>query len=415
MRAIQWWFIAGLAVTAACTDQRDPSSLADESQVQPVPRDEHGDRRSAQERLARRVAKAMRSPEFRAWVRSSLDGSQFREHKLPFARTLGQKGGRGVRALAEADSSDEGTVQRDLEAADGLEFYFPVPAHRAAWTGGEDILVATEVNDHETPVAFDTRGRRMVLDATTPPSTPVLAVVPQETDFDAPPGPQSATSGGICLDPVSCDSNPPPPTYFPTAPPPGLYMTYFNAVDDFEGWLKGSPELEVHILAPKLPGDTVTYKTIWCIGEKSTAKVYWDSDNLTWRGNLLIYPQAQLSAFHTQFPGQDFSVLVLEDDDEACTIRVDRDLISNFLSAVSRFSRDYKATKDTSSGAVKYVKAARSGYDLWTATADFFQTNDDIIGAAIANTVTGLVNSEAGWGLFGENANRNGWLGLKMQ
>ena len=34
-------------------------------------------------------------------------------------------------------------------------------------------------------MAYDTRGRRWRLDPRTPPATPVLAVVPVETDFDA--------------------------------------------------------------------------------------------------------------------------------------------------------------------------------------------------------------------------------------
>src|SRR5437762_10717219 len=33
----------------------------------------------------------------------------------------------------------------------------PVPAHRRAWTGGSDVLVATAIGDHDVPVAFDLR------------------------------------------------------------------------------------------------------------------------------------------------------------------------------------------------------------------------------------------------------------------
>ena len=58
-------------------------------------------------------------------------------------------------------------------------------AHRAAWAGGEDLLVATAREDGETPVAYDTRGHRRLLNPRTPPATPVLAVVPVETDFSA--------------------------------------------------------------------------------------------------------------------------------------------------------------------------------------------------------------------------------------
>ena len=65
--------------------------------------------------------------------------------------------------------------------------YFPVPAHRAAWTGDENVLVATAERDGDAPVAYDLAGRRIVLSPDTPPSTPVLAVEPAELDFDAPP------------------------------------------------------------------------------------------------------------------------------------------------------------------------------------------------------------------------------------
>jgi hypothetical protein len=409
MRAIHWWLCASLLAVPACADRTDPAALADEGTVRPLVPDPHADRRAAQERLARRVALALRDPDFRAWVKGSLDGSRFREHKLPFARTLGAGGARGIHALAAADGATEAAVQADLQAAGRLEFYFPVPAHRAAWTGGEDLLVATEVEDHEVPVAYDLRGGRHLLSPDRPPATPVLAVVPQETDFDAP---EATTADGGCTDPEGCDQNPPPPPPPSTAPAPGLYMTYFNAVKDFEGWLKGSPEFEVHILVPKAPGDTVNYKSVWCVGEQSPANVYWDSDKLTWSGNLLIYPQTQLSGFHQQYPGQDYSILVLEDDDEACRILIDRDLVGNFVKAISNFSRDYKATRDTTNGYSKYLKAGKSGFDLITAAADLIQTNDEIVGDAIANSVTGLSNPYAAWGLFGEGAQRNGWLGL---
>ena len=64
-----------------------------------------------------------------------------------------------------------------------LELYMPVPAHRAAWKGDDRILVATAHADHEAPVAYDVRGRRQILSADAPPGTPVLALVPVETDF----------------------------------------------------------------------------------------------------------------------------------------------------------------------------------------------------------------------------------------
>ena len=56
-----------------------------------------------------------------------------------------------------------------------------------------------EVITDDAPVAFDTRGKRFVLDPATPPATPVLALVPVETAF-------TRVATAKCLD---CD--PPPP------------------------------------------------------------------------------------------------------------------------------------------------------------------------------------------------------------
>src|SRR5437762_14165957 len=63
----------------------------------------------------------------------------------------------------------------------------PVPAHRRAWTGGANVLVATAIGDHDVPVAFDVHGNRRLLDPEHPPATPVIAVVPVETDFSPKP------------------------------------------------------------------------------------------------------------------------------------------------------------------------------------------------------------------------------------
>ena len=74
--------------------------------------------------------------------------------------------------------------REEADDAPALEFYFPVPAHRARWQGDENILVATAWADGDAPVAFDTRGNRLVLSPDTPPDTPVLALEPVETDFN---------------------------------------------------------------------------------------------------------------------------------------------------------------------------------------------------------------------------------------
>src|SRR2546428_6584432 len=100
-------------------------------------------------------------------------------------------------------------------AADGaipLEMYLPVPEHRRIWEGDANVLVATAVADHDPPVAFDVQGNRLVLDPERPPATPVIAVVPVETDFSTTPtAPQCPSGGSLWL--------PPPP-----ATRPGPYL-----------------------------------------------------------------------------------------------------------------------------------------------------------------------------------------------
>src|SRR3989442_1343671 len=85
--------------------------------------------------------------------------------------------------------------------------------------------------DHAPPVAFDVQGNRQLLDPERPPSPPVIAVVPVETDFaTAPAAIECLSCGGFFPWPPL---PPPPPAV------PGLYLTKAHFVDDFEGWLKG--------------------------------------------------------------------------------------------------------------------------------------------------------------------------------
>src|SRR5207237_1165959 len=82
------------------------------------------------------------------------------------------------------------------------------------------VLAATAIGDHDVPVAFDVHGNRRLLDPEHQPATPVIAVVPVETDFSPKPsaliacveycgGGGGGGGGGV---------SPPPPS-------PGLYMT----------------------------------------------------------------------------------------------------------------------------------------------------------------------------------------------
>src|SRR5438128_11712051 len=143
------------------------------------------------ELLARSLALALGDPAFRAHVKAELDRSPFREHKLPFQRFLaaGPGGGEALATMARRTGVATADLAREADRAIPLEMYLPVPEHRRRWTGDANVLVATAIADHDVPVAFDVQGNRHLLDPERPPTTPVIAVVPVETDFSTKPSP----------------------------------------------------------------------------------------------------------------------------------------------------------------------------------------------------------------------------------
>lgn len=195
------------------------------------------------EGAARRLALALADPEFRARFRDRLARSPYREGKLHLQRTLEAGGAVERRAIARLTGETPEVTDSVYRSAPALEVYLPVPGHRAIWQGDARFLVATAAADGEIPVAFDPQGGRHLLDPTRPPKTPVIAVVPVETDFDAIPAGGAVGGNTTCPDPATCGGNGGGGT-----PTPGLYMTKAHFEDDFEGWLKGSPEFEIQTL-----------------------------------------------------------------------------------------------------------------------------------------------------------------------
>ncbi len=362
--------------------------------------------RAAQERLARRVALALANADFRAYVKQSLDRSTVVEHKLHLQRWLRSADRRALRALAGASREAEAAVDADVATAPALEFYLPVPGHRAAWRGGEDILVATEREDHEAPVAFDTRGRRHLLSPDSPPATPVLAVVPVETNFDAAPvanmypGPGEGGGGG--------GGGSPPPTN-----PTGLYMTYSHFVQDFEGWLKGSPEFEIHVMGQAGASDSLT--SYQCAGEHAASAYAFDQNELDWSGSVLLFTQGQLNSYKLSHPGQSVRIVAIEDDDGACQIRLDGDRFKTFQNTLQNAYPNVTGGKDSVSGIARIFRRANALQRILKAAYSFITSQDDLIGNAIEDKVVNEFHANANWIVRGENNVTNGWLKLEMR
>jgi hypothetical protein len=406
--------LALLVGVAACGDRADPGptepgAIAPSAESSGGPAAEAS--RSAQERLTRRLALALAEPGFRSYLKDALDRSPVREHKLHLQRFLGRSNGRGRAALARGTGEAESTVDADARATIALEVYLPVAAHRAAWGGGENLLVATARDDGEVPVAYDTRGHRRLLDPRTPPATPVLAVVPVETDFSGDSlglmlpedgggggGGGGGTSGGGTTT---------------TTLPSGLYMTSAHFIQDFEGWLKGSPEYEVHIMGQSGASDSLT--TYQCAGEHAGGLYAFDQNSLDWTGNVLLFTQSQLTAYKTAHPNQNLRILAIEDDDGACQIRLDGDRFKTFQTTLQNAYPNLTGGKDSTSGLARIFKRANALQRILRAAYSWITSQDDLIGNAIEDTVVNEFHSGANWVVRGESNVTNGWLKLQMR
>jgi hypothetical protein len=360
------------------------------------------------DRLAQLFAKALANPAFRAYVKAQLDASPFPEHKIELQRFLPAASGRALRYLAEGSATTPTDVRAELDRAIPLEVYLPVPAHRAAWSGDASVLVATALKDHDTPVAFDPAGRRYLLSPDAPPPTPVIAIVPVETDFSAPParlqcidldcgGTGGGGSGGGT-----------------TTPPPGLYLRKSHVVGDFEGWLKGSPEYEVHILGQQ--GQSDSLKDYACAGEHQSGYQYYDQNDADWSGDVLLYGQTELDTYKAQHPGQGVRVLMIEDDDTPCVIKTDNTSINRLFATADSVYKLYTAGKDQTTTVGKVWWAAQILRKLWTYAAGLIKTNDDLVGNAISATVVGdLTHAGYNWILKGDKNATTGWTDLEMR
>jgi len=410
-RRYQLTILALLAGAAGCGERSDSGPAAPTDAPGPIAAGAPSDRaeRAAQERLARRMALALADPAFRAFVQGALDRSPVREHKLQLQRFLQAPDRRALRALARTSHEAESVVEADARSATALEFYLPVPAHRATWRGGDDVLVATAREDREAPVAFDVRGRRLILSPDRPPAAPVVAVVPVETDFDA------ANGVGLMLpDDGGGGAGGGGGGGGGTTITPGLYMTSAHFVQDFEGWLKGSPEYEIHILGQLGASDSLT--TYQCAGEHAGGASAFDQNNLDWTGNVLLFSSAQLTAYKAAHPNQNVRILALEDDDGACQIHLDGNRFKLFQNMLQSAYPSLTGGKDTTTGGLgKVFKKANALQKILRAAYSWITSQDDLIGNAIEDSVVGEYHAGANWIVRGEGNVTNGWLTLQMR
>lgn len=304
-------------------------------------------------RVARAVALALADSAVRADVYTSIHSSPYREHKIHFRSFLtntglwaGRQGRLLPRLLADREvGSSQAQILSALDSLRDLELYVPVPEHYRLWNGDENVVVATELRDHEVPIAFDLSGVLYPLaSADVPPSIPVIGIVPAETNFEHAPAP--SLTDPAC-DPntaiIPCDPPPGGSSGYPQPTALGLWVNHSYIPDDFEGFLNGAPEFEIFI-ASQTTNSGGFNKEVQCAGGVAddintnqpgnrTAEYVFDQNDPDWVGLVKIATLQQFDAAQALDSGA--VVMVWEDDNTPCRIKRPSATATQWIQAAS--------------------------------------------------------------------------------
>src|SRR5919198_950475 len=118
--------LAAVLTLAGCGDHTSPLPPSSDPGAAPVPAPiskPAADEAATRERLARRMARALSQPSFRAYIKSQLDASSIREHKVQLQRFLGAADRPALRELAQSSGEPDSAVELDARRAIPLEMY----------------------------------------------------------------------------------------------------------------------------------------------------------------------------------------------------------------------------------------------------------------------------------------------------
>lgn len=396
-----------LALATACADRDLPTAAVPPADAVPS----GTSAAAARERLAERLAIALRDPATRASLKQKLDRSRAPEHKLQFQALARAEAAKLLASLATGSTTVD-AVLADLDQARHLELYLPVESHRAAWQGDEQFLVATAGGDGEAPIAFDTRGVRHRLDPATPPTTPVLALVPQETDFTGGRPHLQMECWDLCEGSGDGGGGGGGGSWTPgRVTVPGLYLTTSHFEETFESWLKGKPEFEYHVYGDDASGSAVQ---LACTGEHSGGMYAFDQNDNDWSGSALLISDAERQTYEQLAPGKPIRIIAMEDDDEACVARVDVQRTVDLIQAIDVLYKSYTSGK-LDPTLMRGIKAAPSVFNLLKAISSWIATADDFIGTAVDVSVAGAAPGGANLVLKGDGARTFGWFGTESR
>jgi hypothetical protein len=286
----------------------------------------------------------------------------------------------------------------------------PVATHRKGWRGGRDLIVATQVEDTDNPIAWDTEGKRVALNLITPPTTPVLVLVPVETNFDQPLSPKTLAARGnpkreTIEDPVSTLLECGTPGCSEGGGgggggnfPAGLYITFQRLVNQGEPWTLGAPEIEVHIHGPQSQAAPQYGADLACSGDRVGFPRGFNQDNAFWNGEALLFDQTQINAYNSMIQAG-FNISVWEDDNDKCSIKKEDFNLAQRYASIATAVGGYAAVS-AATGIGPTIVAAGTFVAAVYQSLNFLWTNDDFLGTYVNAASIGVSYADANHVLY---------------
>ena len=170
----------------------------------------------------------------------------------------------------------------------------------------------------------------------------------------------------------------------------------------------------MHILGQMGATDQLT--DYQCAGEHAGGPYYYDQNGDDWVGDVLLFSQDQLNAYKTQHPKQGVRVFLVEDDDQACELRMDTDRVHTMLLSIDSAYALLAGGRDSTALRLnKIFHYAKVGQDLLAAIASFINSNDDPVGNAVQDAVVGQYYPGYNWFIKADHNITKGWIELEMQ
>jgi hypothetical protein len=399
-------FVALFAALVGCADPASRTvglGVPNNAQSEPPPSSAN-EERAALSKIARLVAVAMDNEPARQHLKRDMRAAPFHEHKLELAPYLRSRDAKALLdRMVRLSGGIESDLFRTLSAVRRLELYMPVAKQRESWTGDDNLLVVSQLDESGPIVAFDRSGGVVNVDRDVAPAQPTLSIVPVETRFDQPlpflgsknvrdrDGSAIGTLERIkvnssnmmfCGDCASATSG------SPAAPiAPGLYLEFSRILDMKEPWFRGDPEIEVHIQGPTSVAAPTYGEDISCAGEHALdpRKVF-DQNGGFWEGRVMLFSGDETVAFTNNFQ-QGFHVLFWEDDNVPCTLKLDTNVLAEVLkSTATAFST--VAIKVIPGASLPVMAGVFLG-TFFSSAGPWLLTNDDFLGAAVDQASAG--------------------------